>query len=299
MNRTKKVSLVLSGGGARGLAHIGVIEELEKRGYEIHSISGTSMGAVVGAVYATGNLEAFKAWILNLDKLDIFKLIDFTLINKGLVKGDRIFNELKTFIPKVNIEDLKINYAAVAADITHREEVVFTQGDLLDAIRASVSIPSVFTPVINGESILVDGGVVNNIPINHAKRIVNDILIAVNVNSNVLLPEKEPTKEVEEKQLFYQGLLNSFYAGLSKLIPYENKNSLGYFDIMNNSYEMMRDQLVKLYLEINPPDVLIETSRSISSIYDFYKAEELIENGQLAAELSLNSFEIKKHKVKA
>ncbi|HLW40978.1 MAG TPA: patatin-like phospholipase family protein [Flavobacterium sp.] len=298
MNRTKKVSLVLSGGGARGLAHIGVIEELEKRGYEIHSISGTSMGAVVGAVYATGNLEAFKAWILNLDKLDIFKLIDFTLINKGLVKGDRIFNELKTFIPKVNIEDLKINYAAVAADITHREEVVFTQGDLLDAIRASVSIPSVFTPVINGESILVDGGVVNNIPINHAKRIVNDILIAVNVNSNVLLPEKEPTKEVEEKQLFYQGLLNSFYAGLSKLIPYENKNSLGYFDIMNNSYEMMRDQLVKLYLEINPPDVLIETSRSISSIYDFYKAEELIENGQLAAELSLNSFEIKKHKVK-
>ena len=298
MNRTKKVSLVLSGGGARGLAHIGVIEELEKRGYEIHSISGTSMGAVVGAVYATGNLEAFKAWILNLDKLDIFKLIDFTLINKGLVKGDRIFNELKTFIPKVNIEDLKINYAAVATDITHREEVVFTQGDLLDAIRASVSIPSVFTPVINGESILVDGGVVNNIPINHAKRIVNDILIAVNVNSNVLLPEKEPTKEVEEKQLFYQGLLNSFYAGLSKLIPYENKNSLGYFDIMNNSYEMMRDQLVKLYLEINPPDVLIETSRSISSIYDFYKAEELIENGQLAAELSLNSFEIKKHKVK-
>nr|WP_299205737.1 patatin-like phospholipase family protein [uncultured Brumimicrobium sp.] len=299
MNRTNKVSLVLSGGGARGLAHIGVIEELERRGYEIHSISGTSMGAVVGAVYATGNLEAFKAWILNLDKLDIFKLIDFTLINKGLVKGDRIFNELKTFIPKVNIEDLKINYAAVAADITHREEVVFTQGDLLDAIRASVSIPSVFTPVINGESILVDGGVVNNIPINHAKRIVNDILIAVNVNSNVLLPEKEPTKEVEEKQLFYQGLLNSFYAGLSKLIPYENKNSLGYFDIMNNSYEMMRDQLVKLYLEINPPDVLIETSRSISSIYDFYKAEELIENGQLAAELSLNSFEIKKHKVKA
>ncbi|WP_417265872.1 patatin-like phospholipase family protein [Brumimicrobium sp.] len=299
MNRTKKVSLVLSGGGARGLAHIGVIEELEKRGYEIHSISGTSMGAVVGAVYATGNLEAFKAWILNLDKLDIFKLIDFTLINKGLVKGDRIFNELKTFIPKVNIEDLKINYAAVAADITHREEVVFTQGDLLDAIRASASIPSVFTPVINGESTLVDGGVVNNIPINHAKRIVNDILIAVNVNSNVLLPEKEPTKEVEEKQLFYQGLLNSFYAGLSKLIPYENKNSLGYFDIMNNSYEMMRDQLVKLYLEINPPDVLIETSRSISSIYDFYKAEELIENGQLAAELSLNSFEIKKHKVKA
>lgn len=285
----------MSGGGARGLAHIGVIEELEKRGHEIHSISGTSMGAVVGAVYATGNLEAFKEWILNLDKLDIFKLIDFTLINKGLVKGDRIFNELKTFIPKVNIEDLTINYVAVAADITRREEVIFTQGNLLDAIRASVSIPSVFTPVINGESTLVDGGVVNNIPINHAKRVENDILIAVNVNSKVLLPEKVPTKEVEEKQLFYQGLLNSFYAGLSKLIPYENKNSLGYFDIMNNSYEMMRDQLVKLYLEINPPDVLIEISRSISSIYDFYKAEELIENGQLAAELSLNSFEIKDH----
>ncbi|QFZ54659.1 phospholipase [Oceanihabitans sp. IOP_32] len=270
----KNVSLVLSGGGARGLAHIGVIEALENQNYNIHAITGTSMGALIGGVYAAGNLKAFKEWIINLDKVDVFKLIDFTLIGNGFVKGDRVFNELKTFIPDINIEDLDIKYAATATDITNRQEIVFTEGNLLSAIRASVSIPSVFTPVKNNDAILVDGGVVNNIPINHAKRIAEDVLIAVNVNANVPIPKKN---EPEVKEDFkYQNLLNSFNKSIHKLLPTDNKNSLGYFDIMNKSYEMMRDQLVKLYLEIDPPDVLIEISRNFCNIYDFYRAEDLI-----------------------
>lgn len=270
----KNVSLVLSGGGARGLAHIGVIEALENQNYNIHAITGTSMGALIGGVYAAGNLKAFKEWIINLDKVDVFKLIDSTLIGNGFVKGDRVFNELKTFIPDINIEDLDIKYAATATDITNRQEIVFTEGNLLSAIRASVSIPSVFTPVKNNDAILVDGGVVNNIPINHAKRIAEDVLIAVNVNANVPIPKKN---EPEVKEDFkYQNLLNSFNKSIHKLLPTDNKNSLGYFDIMNKSYEMMRDQLVKLYLEIDPPDVLIEISRNFCNIYDFYRAEDLI-----------------------
>lgn len=142
----KNVSLVLSGGGARGLAHIGVIEALENQNYNIHAITGTSMGALIGGVYAAGNLKAFKEWIINLDKVDVFKLIDFTLIGNGFVKGDRVFNELKTFIPDINIEDLDIKYAATATDITNRQEIVFTEGNLLSAIRASVSIPAFLLP---------------------------------------------------------------------------------------------------------------------------------------------------------
>ncbi|WP_281501021.1 patatin-like phospholipase family protein [Cellulophaga sp. F20128] len=288
----KNIALVLSGGGARGIAHIGVIEELEKLGYTIHSITGTSMGALVGGVYAAGNLKGFKQWLLNLDKVEIFKLIDFTLINKGFVKGDRVFNELKEFIPDINIEDLKISFSAIATDITNKQEMVFTEGNLLHAIRASISIPSIFTPVLNGNAILVDGGIINNIPINHAKRIANDILIAVNVNANIP-PAKiiTSTKENTEKHIMHQSLLQSFNQKLHKLLPSEKKNSLGYFDIMNSSFEMMRDQLVKLNLEINPPDILIETSRSICSIYDFYKAHELIEKGHQATAIRLKNYE--------
>ena len=122
------VSLVLSGGGARGIAHIGVIEELEKQGFNIKSISGTSMGSLVGAVYAVGKMQEYKNWIYTLDRLDVFKLIDFTFSSQGLVKGDRVFKKMKEFIPDTNIEDLEIHYAATAADIINNKEVVFTKG---------------------------------------------------------------------------------------------------------------------------------------------------------------------------
>ena len=290
----KNISLVLSGGGARGIVHIGVIEELEKQGFNIHAIAGTSMGSVVGGIYAAGNLNKFKEWILNLDKLDVFKLIDFTLINSGFVKGDKIFNELKKFIPEINIEDLNIDYFAIATDLTNRKEVVFNEGNLLKAIRASVSIPSVFTPVKKDQAILVDGGVINNIPINHAKRIDQDILIAVNVNADIPLPIQKKNKE-EETQSFYKSLNKKFNDNLHKLLLNEKKNDLGNFDIMNSSYEMMRDELVRLSLKINPPDILIETPRDICSIYDFYKASELIEIGKKATIQCLKDYKNQSH----
>jgi NTE family protein len=163
----QKVSLVLSGGGARGIAHIGVIEELEKQGFEIASISGTSMGAVVGGVYALGKMEEYKNWLYTLDKIKIFSLIDFSFSTQGLVKGDKLLNTVKAFIPDANIEDLSIPYAAIAADIINKKEVVFTKGSLFDAIRASMAIPTVFTPVKTEHGLLIDGGIINNMPINH------------------------------------------------------------------------------------------------------------------------------------
>lgn len=290
----KNISLVLSGGGARGIAHIGVIEELEKQGFIIHSIVGTSMGSLVGGIYAAGKLKVFKEWILNLDKLDVFKLIDFTLINNGFVKGDKVFNELKEFIPDINIQDLFINYTAIATDLTNRKEIIFTQGNLLNAIRASVSIPSILTPVKINNAILVDGGVINNLPINHAKRIDNDILIAVNVNANISPPEYRINAN-EEQQSTYQRLLRKFKQRLGKLFPNSMEKDLGYFDIMNVSFEVMRDELVRLSLENNPPDILIEIPRGFCSIYDFYKADALIEMGQKATVMGINDYKNQSH----
>jgi len=184
------VSLVLSGGGARGIAHIGVIEELEKQGLEIKSIAGTSMGALVGGIYAVGKLQEYKNWMYTLDKIDVFKLIDFTLSSQGLIKGDRVFKKMKEFIPDMNIEELKIHYTATATDIINKKEVVFTKGSIYEAIRASVAFPSVLTPVKKDDSVLVDGGVMNNVPINHVKRTRDDILIVVYVNA--VIPVYKP-----------------------------------------------------------------------------------------------------------
>lgn len=290
-NNMKNISLVLSGGGARGIAHIGVIEELEKQGYNIHSIAGTSMGALVGGIYAAGKLKEYKEWLLDLDKIDVFKLIDFTFINNGFIKGDKVFNVLKEFVPDINIQDLNINYLAVATDLTNKQEIVFNEGNLFKAIRASVSIPNIFTPVEKDQAVLVDGGVINNIPINHAKRIDGDILIAVNVNANIPVPEKK--KNEEESHSFYKSLIEKFNKSLHKLFPHHKKNGLGHFDIMNESFEIMRDAMVKLSLKINPPDILIETPGEFCSIYDFYKAHELIEIGRKATIQSLIDYKNK------
>lgn len=145
----QKAALVLSGGGARGISHIGVIEELEKQGFEISSVSGASMGALVGGVHASGKLVELKNWLYDLDKMKVFSLVDFTLSAQGLVKGDRVLNKMKEFVADVNIEDLRIPYAAVAADIVNAKEVVFTNGSIYEAIRASIAIPTVLTPVKN------------------------------------------------------------------------------------------------------------------------------------------------------
>ncbi len=284
----KKISLVLSGGGARGIAHIGVLEALEKKGFEVHSITGTSMGAVVGGIYAAGKIKEFKKWILDLDKKDVFELVDFTLFNSGFIKGDKVFEELSIFIQDIQIQNLPINFSATATDLISRKEVLFTEGSLYNAMRASIAIPNIITPIKKDGSILVDGGVVNNIPINHAQRVDNDLLVAVNVNADVPLPKME--KKKEEQQSFYQSTIDKFSKKLSELFSDDEDIDFSYFDIMSTSFELMRNQMVKFSLRDNPPDILIETSRSSCNIYDFYKAEELVEIGYNATMLAIENY---------
>ena len=170
----KDVALVLSSGGPRGWAYIGAIEELTRRGYDITSIAGTSIGSLVGGIYAAGKLEDVKEWLFTLDAWKVFDLMDLSLSMNHLVKGDKVIGALKEIVPDVNIEDLRIPYRAVAADLYTGEEVVFDQGPLFDAIRASISIPSLFRPVKYGYRTLVDGGIVNTMPIDKVVRKEND-----------------------------------------------------------------------------------------------------------------------------
>ena len=154
--KKRRVALVLAGGGARGVAHIGAIEELERQGFEISAVAGTSMGALVGGVYASGYLEPFKEWMRALDKYKVFSLVDFALSTEGLVKGDRVMEAMKELVPDVQIERMPVPFAAVAADLLTGDEVVLDSGGLYDAIRASISIPSVFRPVHRDGRVLVD-----------------------------------------------------------------------------------------------------------------------------------------------
>ena len=178
----KNVALTLASGGPRGFAYIGAIEEILSRGYAITSVSGASAGALIGGIYAAGGLQAFKEWLLGLDPLKIVGLMDIVPSKNYLLKGDKIIETIKERVPEVNIEDLPIPFTAVATDLHTGEEVLFREGPLFDAIRASISIPSMFRAVKWKGRTLIDGGIVNTFPLNRVQRTPGDILVGFNVN---------------------------------------------------------------------------------------------------------------------
>lgn len=291
----QKVALVLGSGGARGTAHIGVIRELIKNGYEISSISGTSMGALVGGVYASGKLDEYESWLTSLSKMDVFNLVDFTLSKHGIIKADKVLKEIQSFISDRRIEDLPIKYSAVATDLNHRKEEVITEGSLFEAIRASISIPMVVTPMQKNDTLFVDGGVLNPVPVNRVFRHENDILIAVNVNS--IIPHKKV--KVEDPNSGHFEHLNSsklrrFQKKLTRLVPVNKKGNIGYFHLIFETSSLMLSQISKLTLEMNPPDILIEISRQSCGTFDFYKAKELIELGKEVTLESIRKYDNQK-----
>lgn len=266
------------------MAHIGVIEELLRRGHEIVSVAGTSMGSVVGGVYALGKMTEFRDWLYTLDKLKVFGLVDFTLSSQGLIKGEKVFQRMREFIEDKKIEELPIPYVAVAADIINMKEVVFDSGSIYDAMRASVAIPTVLKPVKTENGLLVDGGVMNNIPVSRARRVDGDIVVAVNVNADIPVAGNLLTlQEEDQKESLYQSKLREFYQHLSKINPFGHEERLGYFDLINHTINIMTNRLANYALEIHTPDILIETSRDACSTFDFYRAEEMVEMGRNAA----------------
>ena len=210
---TKDVALVLSSGGPRGFAYIGAIEELESRGYNITSVAGCSIGSLVGGIYAAGGLQDFKDWLFRLNNARLMSLLDVSLSRSYLVKGDKVMAAIKEVVPEVNIEDLRIPYAAVATDLYTGEEVVFREGKLFDAIRASISIPSLFRPVKYGRHKLIDGGAINTTPFSIVQRNGHDLLVAFDVNqldSNKIASNLEALERVrnEEEKLDFNDILS-------------------------------------------------------------------------------------------
>jgi NTE family protein len=280
-NLKKNVSLVLSSGGARGIAHIAVIDELEKRGYEICSIAGTSAGAMIGGIYASGNFGIFKEWMFKLTPVDIVKLFDFSFSTNGLVKGDKIFQELGKLFPDQNIEDMPIPFVAISSDISNNKEVIIDSGSLFNAIRASISIPTFFKPLRKGDSLLVDGGLFNPAPVNRIKRFENDLLMVVNVET--LKNDFPLAVEITEKP-GTQSLLNS-------VIPFKYHGMPGYIQLVNKTIGIMLSQLADLTMEKYHPDLVININRDYFGTYDFHKYDEIMEIGKLHANFYLDQFE--------
>ena len=287
------VSLVLGSGGARGYAHIGAIEEIERRGYEIVAISGSSIGALIGGMYAAGRLPEYSDWVKSLSWIKVVRLLDFTL-SRGAIRGDKIFVQLAEILGNPQIQDLPIDYTAVVADLARQKEVWYQKGPLLDAIRASVAVPGLFTPVIKGASVLVDGGVLNPLPIIPAVASQADLIIAVDLNtgdvnhSHLKLPSN---KYLRRSGMSDEWNMPDVDTSSAKPTSKEQNEIGGRMDILLNSVEVMQASLTEYKIAGYPPDLVVRIPKDLCSFYDFHRAAETIEYGRLATREKLEALE--------
>ncbi len=276
----KSVSLVLGSGGARGYAHIGVIEELEKEGFKISSISGSSMGALIGGLYACGKLDSYKKWVESLDKLDIVKLLDISFNSTGFIKGEKVFKNLDELFGDTLIEELPVDFTAVATDITTKKEVWFQKGRLSDAIRASVSIPTIFTPKLIDGHYFIDGGVINPLPVAPTLSDMTDLTISVNLNADIPNIYKEPEEKEQNSSIFS-------YFGSKIEKDKKKREKLSYFNIMQTSINIMQTSLSRYKNAEYNPDIAINIPIGICDFYEFYLAKKVIDIGRQATKKAL------------
>ena len=326
----KDIALVLSSGGPRGIAYIGAIEELLARGYNIHSVAGTSMGSLVGGVFAAGKLQQFKEWITSLDGWSVFSLMDLSISKNHFVKGDKIIEAIKQVVPDVEIENLNIPYCAVATDLCTGEEVVFRKGKLFEAIRASISIPTLFRPVEYGMSMLIDGCMVNCLPSNRVVRKDGDMLVAFDVNymDPAALRAAVLREQVENaaQQAFYAqtreqaaeiiaefkeqksvGVIDRLYSAGAKALELvgrvrdfrkvsEAKSDVDfgdtYMSIIDRSFSIMNHHQTAMMLEDYPPQILVRMPfDAYGDIADYAKAAEISERGRKLMAEALDRYE--------
>lgn len=286
----KTVSLVLGSGGARGLAHIGVIHWLEENDFRIGSIVGCSIGAVIGGVYAAGKLDEYEQWVRSITKIDIFTLLDLSWEKSGLVRGDKIINTLIKLVGEKRIEDLTFPYTAVAADIVNQKEVWIKSGSLFDAMRASFAIPLLFTPFKYKGVDLVDGGILNPVPIAPTFGDETDLTIAVNLGG---APEghKGPTSvnaaPVDSSSPFREKI-KSFIANLPQSGTNGSSRDWGAYDIAIQAFDAMQSAIARQKLAAYPPDIVIEIARNACRTLEFDRASEMIEMGYRKAKECLS-----------
>ena len=282
----KDIALVLSSGGARGLAHIGAIEALEEHGYHISSIAGCSMGALIGGVYAAGKLKEYREWMKTIDRKKMLELTDFSFSINHLVKGDRIIEAIMAFVPDMAIEDLPIPYCAVATDWQNGEEVVFREGSLFDAIRASISLPLYYEPVRRDGRILIDGGVINPIPLNRVERHEGDLLVGVDVSGHNYKKQWERQQRLAEKHKADRSLKAQI---LDKLLP--DNLDFNYYTVLSRTSSLMIRQNSILMERLMKPNILIDIQMSSYGGFDYDKSERIVNLGKKKTDLAISQFE--------
>ena len=305
----KRVALVLGSGGARGLAHIGAIEALEERGYTITSIAGCSMGSIIAGMYAAGQLKEAKEWFLSVDKQLILRMMDINLLSgNSLVKGQRIIEELQKVVPDRPIEQLNIPCTIVASDLVSTEEVVFRTGSLFEAVRASISIPLFFAPVQMGERLLVDGGILNPLPLHAIERTEGDILVAADISGKDSMPldmQMPDPIDVEGKlaELTDRGIPvpKSWENQLRQLgkrvddIRQRRAADIGrkfsFVSMLDRMSDMQIQQNTILACQLTPPDVHSVMRQYAYNTFDFDKAEQIIAHGKQLMNEALDRYE--------
>ena len=304
----KNVALVLGSGGARGLAHIGAIEALEERGYTITSIAGCSMGSIIAGMYAAGQLKEAKEWFLSVDKQLILRMMDINLLSSNsLVKGQRIIQELQKVVPDRPLEKLPIPCTIIASDLMHTEEVVFRTGSLFQAVRASISIPLFFSPVQMGERLLVDGGILNPLPLHVVERTEGDILVAMDISGKDSMPvntEYEPI-DVEGKlaEITAKGIpvpkswenqLRSLGKKVDTIREHRAKDlgsKFNFAGMLDRMSDMQIQQNTLLSLRLTPPDIHAVMRQYAYNTFDFDKAEQIIADGKRIMNEALDTYE--------
>jgi len=276
---SRTVSLVLGAGGARGLAHIGVIQWLTENGYRIRSIAGSSMGALVGGIYAAGKLETYAEWTLALERMEVLRLLDPAFGRAGLFKGERVIAQLRNLIGDADIEELPVSFTAVAMDLESGREVWLREGKLFDAIRASIAIPLLLTPAELDGRMLVDGGLVNPVPIAPTLDDRTDLIIAVNAGGRVENRPVPVASATIPDQNDYRQRIHAFIESLNPLKDVA-VTSPGMIDVALRSMEAMENTIARLKLAAYSPDVTIEIPRNACRIHEFWRAEEMIALGR-------------------
>ena len=282
MESKKTVSLVLGSGGAKGLAHIGVIRWLEEQGFSIASVSGSSIGALVGGIYAAGKLDEFEAWVRAITKANMVTLMDISWGRGGLIKGDKIISTLTDLVGDQTIEELPICYTAVATDIQAEREVWLNSGSLFQAIRASISLPLFFTPVQLDGLTLIDGGVLNPVPIAPTFSDKTDLTIAVNLGASVqeefAMPRQSAAIEQSDNQDL-QNKISRFFKGFQRTEPDKQERDWSAYDVANQAFDAMQSTLARQKLAVYPPDLVVDIDRNACGTLEFNRATEMIDLG--------------------
>ena len=261
----RKLGLALGGGGARGCAHVGVIKALAEAGISIDCISGSSIGAVVGGVFASGDIEEFEKYLLEISWKDVVKHFDLGVPNQGLFRGNKVVKLLERIISHKRFSQLSIPLTVVATNLETGRAVHISRGNLIDAIRASIAIPGIFIPFKKGTHFLIDGGVVNPMPVDVVRRMGAEVVIGVDLNHQYI---KEKTRSRKKRQM-----------AKNHIIEWLTPERPNIIDVIESSVYMMQNQITEKNVKLNPPDILIRPSLGSANIFDFHKSRSMIKVG--------------------